>query len=59
MDNNQNNHVNGRFAVQERRRQVALLLAQSKTESEIASLLNVGQGTISRDIKALRELYLY
>jgi hypothetical protein len=56
MQNNQNNHVKGRFAVEERRRQIALLLARSKTEMEIASLLGVECSTISRDIKALREM---
>lgn len=56
MHNNHHNCLKGRFAVEERRRQVALLLAQAKTELQIASLLNVDQATISRDIKALREL---
>jgi transcriptional antiterminator len=32
------------------------LLAQSKTETEIAQELKVDQSTISRDIKALKEL---
>ena len=32
------------------------MLAQSMTESEIAQELNVDQSTISRDIKALKEL---
>jgi IS30 family transposase len=43
-----------RFKIEERRRQVASLLAQSITESEIAEKLNVDQSTISRDIKALK-----
>ena len=32
------------------------LLAQSMTESEIAQMLGVDQSTISRDVKALKEL---
>jgi uncharacterized protein YerC len=55
MHNNQNNHVNGKYEVEERRRKVASLLAQSVTESEIASDLGVDQSTVSRDIKALKE----
>jgi transcriptional regulator with XRE-family HTH domain len=35
---------------------VSSLLAQSMTESEIAQELNVDQSTISRDVKALKEL---
>lgn len=42
--------------MEERRRQVASLLAQSITESEIAKKLNVDQSTISRDIKALKHM---
>jgi DNA-binding transcriptional ArsR family regulator len=41
--------------IEERRRKIASLLAQSLTESEIAQELNVDQSTISRDIKALKE----
>jgi uncharacterized protein YerC len=44
------------FKIEERRRKVASLLAQSMTESEIAQELGVDQYTISRDIKALKEL---
>jgi IS30 family transposase len=32
------------------------MLAQSMTETEIAEQLNVDQSTISRDVKALKEL---
>jgi predicted transcriptional regulator len=32
------------------------MLAQSMTETEIAEKLNVDQSTISRDVKALKEL---
>jgi IS30 family transposase len=44
------------FKIEERRRKVASLLAQSMTESEIAQDLKVDQSTISRDVKALKEL---
>ena len=39
------------FKIEERRRKVASLLAQSMTESEIAQELNVDKPTISRDVK--------
>jgi IS30 family transposase len=52
MHNNNNNN----FKIEERRRQVASMLAQSMTETEIAEILNVDQSTISRDIKALKEM---
>ena len=45
-----------KFKIEERRRQVASLLAQSMTESEIAQELNVDQSTISRDVKALKQM---
>jgi IS30 family transposase len=48
--------MKNRFKIEERRRQVASLLAQSMTESEIAEQLNVDQSTISRDIKALKQM---
>jgi DNA-binding transcriptional ArsR family regulator len=44
------------FKIEDRRRRVASLLAQSMTETEIVQKLNVDQSTISRDIKTLREL---
>jgi len=44
------------FKIEERRRKVASMLAQSMTEAEIAEQLNVDQSTISRDVKALKEL---
>ena len=43
------------FKIEERRRKVASLLAQSMTESEIAQALKVDQSTISRDIKVIKE----
>ena len=45
-----------KFHLEERRRQVASLLAQSMTEQEIAAKLGVDRSTISRDIKILKEL---
>jgi IS30 family transposase len=44
-----------KLELEQRRRQVASLVAQSRTESEIAQMLGVDQSTISRDIQALRE----
>jgi IS30 family transposase len=44
------------FKIEERRRQVASMLAQSMTETEIAEQLNVDQSTVSRDVKALKEM---
>jgi IS30 family transposase len=51
-------HNNSRctFKIEERRRKVASLLAQSMTETEISKELGVDQSTISRDVKALKEL---
>jgi hypothetical protein len=51
-------HNNNRytFKIEERRRKVASLLAQSMTETEIAQELKVDQSTISRDVKALKQL---
>src|SRR5215831_2178385 len=45
-----------KFHLEERRRQVATLLAQAMTEQEIADKLEVDRSTISRDIKVLKEL---
>jgi IS30 family transposase len=42
--------------IEERRKRVASMLAQSMSETEIAQELNVDQSTISRDIKALKTL---
>ena len=47
---------NIKFKIEEHRRQVASLLAQSITETEIAEQLDVDQSTISRDVKALKEM---
>jgi hypothetical protein len=48
------NHNAKKFDIEERRRQVARLLARSKSQIEIADALGVDQTTISGDIKALR-----
>jgi Trp operon repressor len=46
-----------RFQLEERRRQVASMLAQSNmNELQIAKELNVDHSTISRDIKVLKEM---
>src|SRR5215813_4413154 len=45
-----------KFHLEERRRQVATLLAQSLTEQEIADILGVDRSTISRDIKVLKQM---
>ena len=50
MHNKNNNNYH--FKIEERRRKVASMLAQSMTETEIAQQLNVDQSTISRDVKA-------
>jgi hypothetical protein len=44
MNNNNN------FKIEEYRRKVAFILAQSMTETEIAEQPNVDQSTIGRDI---------
>ncbi len=54
LHNSKKSSNTNRFKIEERRRQVASLLAQSMTETEIAEKLNVDQSTISRDIKALK-----
>jgi DNA-directed RNA polymerase specialized sigma subunit len=45
-----------KFKIEERRRQVASMLAQSMTQEEIASKLNVDQTTVSGDIAALKKM---
>lgn len=47
---------NKKFLIEERRRQVSILLSQSMTQTEIAKKLNLDQSTISRTIKELKEL---
>jgi len=48
--------VTHKFKLEDRRGEIATLLAQSMTEIEIAQELKVDQSTISRDIKALKAL---
>ncbi|MGA7603338.1 MAG: hypothetical protein WCE33_09665 [Nitrososphaeraceae archaeon] len=50
------NSVLHNFKIEERRRRVTSLLAQSMTESEIAHEIGVDQSTVSRDVKTLKEL---
>jgi IS30 family transposase len=45
-----------KYEIEERRRKVVSLLAQSMTETGIAQELEVDQSTVSRDIKILKEL---
>lgn len=45
-----------KFEIDARRRKVASLLAQSRTEEEIAQEMNVDRSTINRDITALKEM---
>jgi IS30 family transposase len=56
MDNNQNNHIQRQYDIDERRRKIAALLAQSFTETEIAQQLGIYQSMVARDVKALREM---
>ena len=42
--------------MEERRRQISSLLAQSYNQTEISIKLNVNQSTISRDIKVLKKM---
>ncbi len=42
------------YQIEERRRQVAIMVTQSYTEVEIATKLGVDNTTISKDIKALK-----
>ncbi|HEX2409217.1 MAG TPA: helix-turn-helix domain-containing protein [Nitrososphaeraceae archaeon] len=55
FDNN-NNSRKSKFIIEERRRWVAKLWAQSKTETEIARELHCNVSTICRDIKYLKKL---
>lgn len=44
------------YKIEERRKQVAVLLARSMTETQIAQELAVDQSTISRDVRALKQM---
>ena len=56
FDNNNSNNSKSKFIIEERRRLVAKLWAQSKTETEIARELQCNVSTICRDIKYLKKL---
>jgi Trp operon repressor len=45
-----------KFKVEDRRRRVASMLARSMSESGVEEQLSIDQSTISRDIKALKQL---
>jgi hypothetical protein len=45
-----------KYKIEDRRRRVASLLAQSMTGTEIAKKLKVDQSAVSRDIKLLKKL---
>jgi IS30 family transposase len=45
-----------KFQLEERRRQVASMLAQAMTEQEIADNLGLDRTTISRDVKVLKQM---
>jgi hypothetical protein len=59
-DEMQKSHVNKQkkwiYYIEERRKEVAQMLAQGHTESEIAQILHVHVSTICRDVKVLKEL---
>jgi hypothetical protein len=45
-----------KYQIEERRRQIGTMLAQSMTEQEIAAKLGYDQSTISKDITALKRM---
>ena len=57
-DGMQKSHVSKQkkwiYYIEERRREVALMLAQGHSETEIAQLLHVHVNTICRDVKVLK-----
>jgi hypothetical protein len=55
-NNINNNNTKSKFLIEERRRIVARLWAQSKSETEIARELHCNVSTICRDIKFLKKL---
>jgi hypothetical protein len=55
-NNINNNNTKSKFLIEERRRIVARLWAQSKSETEIARELHCNVSTICRDIKVLKKL---
>ena len=57
FDTNSINFSKSKFIIEERRRLVARLWAQSKSETEIARELLCNVSTILRDIKFLNKLF--
>ena len=53
---NSHNFRNRQFLIEERRRDVARLVARCMSQTSIAEELGVDQSTISADIKALKEM---
>lgn len=53
--NDRKSRGDSEHAIRLRQEHVASLLAQSRTEAEIANQLKVSQSTVSRDIQALKE----
>jgi hypothetical protein len=53
---NKSNVSANNFKIEQRRKEVASLIAQSMTETQIAAHLHVSQPTIHRDIDTLREM---
>jgi hypothetical protein len=54
MTTQQHRRTAKQYQIEERRRQVAIMVTQSYTEVEIAAKLGVDNTTISKDIKALK-----
>jgi DNA-binding NarL/FixJ family response regulator len=47
---------NWNYYLEERRKEVAQMLAQDHSETEIAQILHIHVSTICRDVKVLKEL---
>jgi IS30 family transposase len=45
------------YEINKRRRQIRLMLSHGVTEQELADKLGIDQSTISRDIKAINQMY--
>jgi DNA-binding NarL/FixJ family response regulator len=50
----QTREISKKFLIEERRRQVSIMIAQGMTEIEIGQRLGVDNSTISKDVKALK-----
>ena len=44
-----------RFIIQERRKEVLMMLSKGLSEVEIANVLNVNQSTVCRDVKVIKK----